>query len=249
MTPRLILCCIQVPTDALLEIDAPAILRHFPQVELRLYKLPLLSTSFDTSSRSFRLYASLIKEAVLALVLPHERDSKNIIVGLACTSMSFMLGANYVDTLIHEVYPSLLCTDMARAQYIAVSSVGMTRISMLTPYTEDISVDNANMICRVPGVSIVEHLMLGIVHDHITSSIPPEEIEDYINKIDTPVSNGILIGCSAFRVCEPGFIDEMERVHEGKPVVTSTQAFLWHMLRQGGITDQITGYGRLFREH
>ena len=85
----------------------------------------------------------------MTLVLPHERYAKNIIVGLACTSMSFMLGATYVDTLIHEVYPSLLCTDMARAQYMAVSSVGMTRISMLTPYTEDISLHNADMICQV----------------------------------------------------------------------------------------------------
>ena len=185
----------------------------------------------------------------MTLVLPHERYAKNIIVGLACTSMSFMLGATYVDTLIHEVYPSLLCTDMARAQYMAVSSVGMTRISMLTPYTEDLSLNNADMICQVPGVSIVEHMMLGIVHDDITSSITPEEIAHYIKKIDTPVSDGILIGCSAFRVCGSGFIDTLEQAHENKPVVTSAQAFLWHMLRQGGITDQITGYGRLFREH
>ena len=30
----------------------------------------------------------------------------------------------------------------------------------------------------------------------------------------------------------------------GKPVVTSTQAFLWKLLRVAGIRDQISGYGR-----
>jgi len=31
----------------------------------------------------------------------------------------------------------------------------------------------------------------------------------------------------------------------GKPVITSTQATLWHALRLAGIDDPITGYGRL----
>ena len=35
----------------------------------------------------------------------------------------------------------------------------------------------------------------------------------------------------------------------GKPVVTSTQAFLWKLLRVAGIRDQISGYGTLFAKH
>ena len=35
----------------------------------------------------------------------------------------------------------------------------------------------------------------------------------------------------------------------GKPVVTSTQAFLWKLLRVAGIHDQISGYGTLFAKH
>ena len=41
------------------------------------------------------------------------------------------------------------------------------------------------------------------------------------------------------RACQPGFIDELEAVI-GKPVVTSTQAFLWKLLRVAGIRDQIS---------
>ena len=41
------------------------------------------------------------------------------------------------------------------------------------------------------------------------------------------------------RACQPGFIDELEAVI-GKPVVTSTQAFLRKLLRVAGIRDQIS---------
>lgn len=35
----------------------------------------------------------------------------------------------------------------------------------------------------------------------------------------------------------------------GKPVVTSTQAFLWHMARTAGVERQIGGYGALLSCH
>ena len=39
-------------------------------------------------------------------------------------------------------------------------------------------------------------------------------------------------------------IDRLEQAL-GKPVITSTQATLWHALRLAGIDDRIKGYGRL----
>jgi maleate isomerase len=35
----------------------------------------------------------------------------------------------------------------------------------------------------------------------------------------------------------------------GKPVITSTQATLWHALRLAGVEDRVTGYGRLLSEY
>jgi len=34
----------------------------------------------------------------------------------------------------------------------------------------------------------------------------------------------------------------------GKPVITSNQAMLWQALRESGIDDRITGFGRLLRD-
>ena len=35
----------------------------------------------------------------------------------------------------------------------------------------------------------------------------------------------------------------------GKPVISSTQAVLWHVMRLAGVEAKIPGYGRLLREH
>jgi maleate isomerase len=35
----------------------------------------------------------------------------------------------------------------------------------------------------------------------------------------------------------------------GKPVITSTQATLWHALRLAGIKDSLPGYDRLLQQH
>ena len=43
--------------------------------------------------------------------------------------------------------------------------------------------------------------------------------------------------------------DDNPFVQPVKPVVTSTQATLWHVLRLAGVDPPIAGYGRLLREH
>ena len=62
----------------------------------------------------------------------------------------------------------------------------------------------------------------------------------------TRTSDGIIIACLNFR--SHPIIDELE-ARTGKPVVTSTQATLWHVLRLAGVETPIPGYGRLLREH
>jgi maleate isomerase len=56
----------------------------------------------------------------------------------------------------------------------------------------------------------------------------------------------MIIACLNFR--SHPIIDELE-ARIGKPVVTSTQATLWHVLRLAGVKAPIAGYGRLLREH
>ena len=44
-------------------------------------------------------------------------------------------------------------------------------------------------------------------------------------------------------------LQNWQELQLGKPVVTSTQAFMWSMLRTAGVDDQIKGYGKLLSAH
>ena len=61
-----------------------------------------------------------------------------------------------------------------------------------------------------------------------------------------PTADGVIIACLNFR--SHPIIDALES-RIGKPVVTSTQATLWHVLRLAGVDAPILGYGHLLREH
>ena len=80
---------------------------------------------------------------------------------------------------------------------------------------------------------------------HIASAVDARTIAAWARAVDCEEADAVVVGCSAFRAAESGFIDELE-AELGKPVVTSTQAFMWSMLRMAGVRDRIGGYGALF---
>lgn len=241
---KVILCCVQVPTDNVLHLEAPALVKAFPGVELRMRKLDADPSTFEINEETFKNCASLVEECAKKMVTPEEARSATVVIGLSCTSMSFTIGAKSVDEMLQRACPGARTTDMARAQLDAVRALRLAKVSLLTPYVESISAANAGMLSEV--TSVVRRHTLNLNHDDLTTAVEPESIAGYSLDVDCSDSEGLVIGCSAFRACGPGFIDDLE-LSLGKPVVTSTQAFLWGMLRAGGVVEESTGYGRLLR--
>jgi maleate isomerase len=180
------------------------------------------------------------------------------IVGLSCTSFSFAVGINNVrDEFLKGGYPFLQnTTDMASAQIDGIRAVGTAidgstskiKVALLTPYIEEVSKANARLLENA-GFQVVARLTMNLPRDELTSKVSPEEIALWAKKVRCDSNcDVVVIGCSAFRACPfPGYLDELER-ELGKPVVTSTQAFLWKMLRGAGRYEKIDGYGKLFSE-
>ena len=56
-------------------------------------------------------------------------------------------------------------------------------------------------------------------------------------------ADAVFLSCTTIRSVP--IIAALER-DLGRPVVTSNQAMVWHVLRQAGIADHLAGYGRLF---
>lgn len=167
------------------------------------------------------------------------------VVGVSCTSMSFTLGEKTVDEQLRAFDPATPVTDMARGQLQALLALGVKKVALMTPYIEEVSAANQKML-EAGGVSVVYRLTMGLERDEQTTAVDPEVIKEWALAADCEDADCVVIGCSAFRACGDGFIDDLEK-SLGKPVVTSTQAFLWAMLRAGGVKDQIEGYGQLLR--
>jgi hypothetical protein len=79
-----------------------------------------------------------------------------------------------------------------------------------------------------------------------SSSPAPEAIFDLAISAWDPQSDGLIVACLNFR--SHPIIDALE-ARIGKPVVTSTQAVLWRLLRLADVETSIDGFGRLLREH
>jgi maleate isomerase len=161
--------------------------------------------------------------------------------------MAFVLGPERVDEELRGAFPNAALVDMARAQVSALRALGVTRIALVTPYIQDLAERNASML-ESQGLVVVAHQTMGLEYDSLTDKVSKKTIKEWAAATDCGEAQAVVIGCSALRACEPGFIDELEKEH-GKPIVTSTQAFMWALIRAAGVEDRIEGYGALFREH
>ena len=56
--------------------------------------------------------------------------------------------------------------------------------------------------------------------------------------------DGVFISCTSLRAAE--IIEQAEEIL-GKPVTASNHALAWHLLRLAGISDELDGFGSLFK--
>eukprot|EP00656_Telonema_subtile_P020068 TRINITY_DN21241_c0_g1_i1.p1 TRINITY_DN21241_c0_g1~~TRINITY_DN21241_c0_g1_i1.p1 ORF type:complete len:230 (-),score=48.28 TRINITY_DN21241_c0_g1_i1:35-724(-) len=228
-----------------MDSEAALLVQNFPGVELRMQKISGLATDLCTPE-SFLPAASRIREAAAAL---KPADYCNV-VGLACTSMSFTLGPEIVDNELKAAHPNSRTIDMARSQLKALQVMGCTDVGLVTPYIDVVHNANAAMLESGDGIKVQSSVNLGLVKSEFTSMVDRRTITDAVQtaiELSEQPLQAVVIGCSAFRVCVPGLISELEK-EVGVSIITSTQAFYWNALRTGGVHDQIDGYGRLFKE-
>lgn len=241
--PRAVLGAILIPCDLIFEIEGPQLVQQMPGVWLFTQKL-----EFESDLISADTYLAAQDNISRAVKTFMPRDGFSV-MGLSCTSMSFTLGPEVLDKHLCAGDPKVKTTDMARGQLAALQALGASKVVLVTPYIEELSAANVRMLAA-GGIEVVRRATMGLTKDVETSRVSPQCISDWAAAAacDCDEADAVVIGCSAFRACGPDFIDSVEK-RLNKPVVTSTQAFLWSMLRTAGIKDQISGYGKLFRDH
>lgn len=172
----------------------------------------------------------------LSSVYPH-------VIAYGCTASSIVQGLAYDAHLRQEITDAyhVPATTAAHAIITALHIVGAEVVSIVSPYTK--AVDTAeHSYFEGAGFTVVGGAYLSIKDGFRLAEPSVETLLDLGRRGMDARSDALVISCLNTR--SHAVIATLEK-ELGKPVITSTQATLWHALRLAGVEDRIPGFGRL----
>jgi len=168
------------------------------------------------------------------------------VIALGCTSGSFIGGNSYDLELIKKMEDasSVRCITTGRSVINALKKLDMKKISMLTPYTDDIN-RKAMAYLGENGIETVYCRGLGLVRDYDIDMVPLEKVKREVLSLEgLSEGDGIFISCTGLKTVP--LIEELEQ-KTGLPVITAVQATFWNSLEIAGIKKKPENYGSLLR--
>ena len=173
------------------------------------------------------------------------KDGSLDVVCYACTSGSLVIGEERVMAELRRGAPGARPTTLITGVIRALRAVEARRIVVATPYLPEIDAAERDYL-EAAGFEVLEIAGLGLERDSDMVRVAPESIAEFALSLDRPEAEAIFVSCGALRT-----LDVVQRIEDaaGKPVIASTQAMMWDMLRLAGVVDRIDGHGRLLRDH
>ena len=167
-------------------------------------------------------------------------------VSLMGTSLSFFRGAHFNQALEAAMASrtGLPCTTMSNAIVRALRALGLRRVAVATAYIDDVNDRLAAYLfasdliaTTVKGLSITGVAEVGQVPTQVLVALCEEVWREQ------PRSEAILISCGGLLTLEA--IRTVE-ARLGVPVVSSSPAGFWDLMRVAGQDSRSPGHGRLF---
>ncbi len=183
----------------------------------------------------------LLTEAA-ALILPGENLDA---IAYSCTAASALIGDDAVCAALQAAKADCPVITPTSAALQAFATLGLQKISLLTPYTQEVTQALADYFERC-GPTILNASCFGFTDDREMARIEPDEIVSAAIDACCPEAQGLFISCTGLRAASVA--QEIED-QLGKPVVTSNQAMFWHTIRQAGCHRPVLSYGRLLDTH
>jgi maleate isomerase len=137
-----------------------------------------------------------------------------------CTSSSSILGDDAVKLAIQKSKPNAKVLTTSQAVVGNIMLKGINKISVLTPYNNDVSTLLADYLQR-QGLEILSAMHMDMDDDRDVAMLPADEIIKAAKAAIHDDADAIFISCTAMRSAE--IIPEIEAAI-GKPVFTSNQA-------------------------
>ncbi|MCB1754682.1 MAG: hypothetical protein KDJ38_04120 [Gammaproteobacteria bacterium] len=145
------------------------------------------------------------------------------IVAFACTSASALIGDDAVTQAIRRGKPGVRVITTAAASSRSLAALGKRKISVLTPYSREVSLGLTDYFGR-QGLDIVSLTYLDVDDDRDIARISPETIMQAALEATAKEAEALFISCTALRA-----VEMIEAIQEriGKPVISSNQATFW----------------------
>ncbi len=159
-----------------------------------------------------------------------------------CTSGTAAIGEDKLVELVHAARPGLPVSNPFTAAKAAMDAFGAKRISVLTPYIEEVNVVMAEQLGDA-GYDVCNVAGLGIESDTDMTGVPLSVIHDAALQSCHDDADMLFISCTALRAASA--IAGIEAAL-GKPVISSNQALVWHTLQLLGCDAEVSGFGSLF---
>jgi maleate isomerase len=169
------------------------------------------------------------------------------VVAYGCTASSIVQGLAYDAHLREEiaVKAGVPATTAAHAILMAARALGVKRVAAVSPYTEAIDAAE-HAYFAAAGLEVVGGACLGIADGFRLAEPTPDALLALARRGWHASAEALVITC--LNTPSHTVVAALE-TELGRPVITSTQATLWHALRLAGLTDRLTGLGRLLAEH
>jgi maleate isomerase len=172
-------------------------------------------------------------------------DAEVDVIGYGCTSGSLFKGKDHgraiEETITGETGIPAVAT--ARAVVEAIQYLNISRVSVATPYIEEIDKREKDFL-EQNDIEVLRIMGLGIVQNLEVGSKSPDAAYELAKEVFVPEAHGIFISCTNFRTVE--VIDRLEQ-ELGVPVLSSNTATFWAMMKKAGIQRKLKGYGRIFK--
>ncbi len=175
-----------------------------------------------------------------AKLLAHARVG---VICYGCTAGGFLKGPGYDRDIIGAIEAETGIPGVATAAAVvdALRALAAERVSVASPYEPWLN-QRLQSYLKECGFEVRAIKGFGT---QAHASFTPEQNAALVAEVDRAEAQAVFISCTNFRTLE--IIEPLEQ-KLGKPVVTSTSASMWKMLRRLGDSREIRGAGRLLRE-
>ncbi len=232
---------IVLQSDQTIEQEFSVILQNITdkQSEIALYHSRIANADEVTPET---LKAMALEMPIAAQLL--NQDFNYDVIGYACTSGATMIGEDRVEQIIQQIHPQAKVTNPITSCKAALHKLAVKNVALLTPYAPEVT-NAMQENLQTAGFHIATVDSFYQTQDSAVARITAESILKAILQIGkNDAIDAVFVSCTSLRVLD--IIAQAESTL-GKPVTSSNQALIWHMLRLADIDNHLPNKGLLFK--